>query len=300
MMPELTLTMPQTTLPPAVFATSETGRLRRVIIGYADNFDLAQAEIINETQKKYYFGENRPRLELLKEQMAGYVACLETHGVEVLRPLPLDHVPDQLMPRDIGVVIGDTFLLTRMAKASRQPEWLGIAPHLERLAPRILPVPEGIVVEGGDIVVDKGCLFVGIGQRTTAAGASWLAQQFPEYEVVPVFLRSVAEGENVLHLDCAFVPVGRGHALLYREGLHHLPPAMGDRYEFIPVTRAEQDLLGTNVLSISPTEVIARADLPRIGRALRDVGLTVYELPYTEAPKTGGSFRCCSLPLWRD
>ena len=301
MMLETTLSQPTTwTAAPTVHAESETGRLRRVIIGYPDNFDLEHAEIINETQKQYYFGENRPRLDLLKAQMDGYVACLESRGVEVWRPYPLPNVPDQLMPRDIGVVIGDTFLLTRMANASRQPEWQGIAPYLEELNPRLLPVPEDFVVEGGDIVMDKGCIFVGIGQRTTAEGARWLAQQFPNYEVVPVFLKSIAEGENVLHLDCAFVPVGEQHALIYPEGMHHIPPALRQRYELIPITRAEQDQLGTNVLSISPTEVIGRADLPRISAALRGAGLTVYDLPYTEAPKTGGSFRCCSLPLWRD
>ena len=296
-------TAPQTTrwtAVPTVHAQSETGRLRRVIIGYPDNFDLEHAEIINETQKQYYFGENRPRLDLLKAQMDAYVNCLEACGVEVWRPTPLPHVPDQLMPRDIGVVIGDTFLLTRMANASRQPEWQGIAPYLAQLRPRQITVPEGMVVEGGDIIVDKGCIFVGISQRTTAEGARWLVDQFPDYEVVPVFLKSIAEGENVLHLDCAFVPVGSHHALIYPEGMHHIPPALRQRYQLIPVTRTEQDLLGTNVLSISPTQVIARADLPRISQALRGAGLTVYDLPYTEAPKTGGSFRCCSLPLWRD
>ncbi|MCB0033162.1 MAG: hypothetical protein KDE51_04055 [Anaerolineales bacterium] len=278
---------------------SETGRLHTVIIGYPDNFDLEQAEIINETQKLYYFGANRPQKEKLIREMDGYVACLEANGVQVLRPRPVEGVHDQLMTRDIGVVIGNTFLLTHMASPSRQREWLGIMHHLQPFMQQVVRVPEHIIIEGGDIVVDKGHIFVGISQRTTWAGAEWLAAEFPQYNVVPVELKRVSEGENVLHLDCAFVPVGAKHALIYPDGFAHMPAEITAHYEFIPVSRAEQDQLGTNVLSISPTQVISRAHATRINAAMRTHGLEVFDLPFAEAPKTGGSFRCCSLPLWR-
>lgn len=285
---------------PAITATSETGRLHTVIIGYPDNFDLDNAAIINETQKLYYFGENKPQKEKLIQEMDAYVACLKAQNVEIIRPRPVADVPDQLMPRDIGVVIGPTFLLTSMADPSRQAEWRGIAHHLEALQAPICQAPADIVLEGGDIVVDKGHIFVGISQRTTAAGVAWLASQFPHYHVVPVPLKGVDEGENILHLDCAFVPVGQHHALIYPDGLQRIPQALRDLYNWIPVTRAEQDKLTTNVLSISPTQVISRASSTRINAILEEIGLTVYALPYEEAPKTGGSFRCCSLPLRRD
>lgn len=279
---------------------SETGRLRTVIIGYPDNFDLDHAEIINETQKLYYFGANRPQKENLIKEMDGYVACLEANGVQVLRPRPIDGVYDQLMTRDIGVVIDDTFLLTHMASPSRQREWLGILHHLQPFMQQVVRVPEHLVIEGGDIVVDKGHIFVGISQRTTQAGAEWLAAEFPQYTVVSVELKRVSEGENVLHLDCAFVPVGQQHALIYPNGFRHIPAEITEHYELIPVTRAEQDQLGTNVLSISPTKVISRAHSSRINNEMRAHGLEVFALPFAEAPKTGGSFRCCSLPLWRE
>lgn len=278
---------------------SETGRLRQVIIGYADNFDLAHAEIINETQKQYYFGQNAPQLEALKDQVAQLVACLEAQGVEVFRPRPLPNVPDQIMTRDIGVTIGNCFVVSRMAYHSRQNEWQGIT-HLLDQIPHVLFVPEPAVIEGGDIVVDKGRILVGLSQRTNAAGVQWLTQQFPEYEVVPVPLKQIEDGENVLHLDCAFVPVGENHALIYPAGFREIPAVLSQNYHFIEVTRAEQDGLGTNVLSISPTQVISRHRATRINQELEKIGLQVLPLVFDEAPKTGGSFRCASLPLWRE
>lgn len=281
--------------------TSETGQLRSVIIGYPDNFDLDHAEIINETQKKYYFGENKPSKARLMREMNQYVAQLEACGVRVFRPQPLEGVPDQLMTRDIGVVIGNTFVVTRMANISRQNEWRGLE-HILRQLPvgHVIHAPEGVVLEGGDVVVDKGHIFVGLSQRTNEAGVAWLAEQFPQYKVVALPLKQVAEGENVLHLDCAFVPVGRNLALIYEDGFRGENTAvLRDLYTFIPITRAEQDELGSNVLSISPTQVISRASARRINAAMRARGLTVYAIPFDEAPKTGGSFRCCSLPLHR-
>lgn len=281
--------------------TSETGRLRSVIIGYPDNFHQAPPAIINETQKQYYFGPDCPTRERVVAELGGFQKALARHGIEVLQPEPLDGVPDQLMTRDIGVVIGDTFVVTQMARASRKAEWLGLLPILDRLgSQRVIKVPDNVVLEGGDVIVDNGRIFVGLSQRTGPDGVAYLASQFPQFEVIPVPLKKLADGENVLHLDCSFVPVGQHSALIYADGLAEMPAAIAENYDLIVVTKTEQAILATNVLSISPTQVIARPQACRVNAEMRQRGLEVIELPFDDPPKTGGSFRCCSLPLWRD
>ncbi len=281
--------------------TSETGRLRSVIIGYPDNFHKIPPAIINETQKQYYFGPDRPTRERVMAELDDFKQTLASHGVAVLQPEPLDNVPDQLMTRDIGVVIGDTFVVTQMARESRRDEWLGLLPILDQMGTqRVIKVPDDIVVEGGDVIVDNGRILVGLSQRTGPEGAAYLASRFPHFEVIPVPLKQLADGENVLHLDCSFVPVGQRSALVYPDGLAQMPAAIADQYDFIEVTKAEQQILATNVLSISPTQVIARTRASRVNAEMRRRGLKVIELPFDDPPKTGGSFRCCSLPLWRD
>ncbi|MCA9943678.1 MAG: hypothetical protein KC449_09370 [Anaerolineales bacterium] len=281
--------------------TSETGRLRSVIIGYPDNFHQAPPAIINETQKEYYFGPNCPTRQQVMAELGGFKKALACQGVEVLQPEPLEGVPDQLMTRDIGVVIGDTFVVTQMARESRRDEWLGLLPILNRMrTQRVIKVPDDIVLEGGDVIVDNGRIFVGLSQRTGPDGAAYLASRFPQFEVVPVPLKQLSDGENVLHLDCSFVPVGQRSALIYADGLAEMPAAIAENYDLIEVTKAEQAILATNVLSISPTQVIARPQSSRVNAEMRQRGLEVIELPFDDPPKTGGSFRCCSLPLWRD
>ena len=284
-----------------VFVDSETAPLRSVVVGYPDNFLQVEAEIINETQRRWYDGPDAPTARTVTEQLGGLVRELESRGVEVLQPHPLPYVPDQMMTRDIGVVIGSTFVVTTMAARSRRHEWRGYAHLFERFPEHVHVVfgPEDLVIEGGDVVVDRGKLFVGIGQRTTLAGAAWLMQLAPDHEIVPINLTSLDVGEDVLHLDCSFLPVGDGLALIYPDGMREVPATIREHYELIEVTRDEQRALATNVLSLSPGCVISRADSGRINDELRARGLEVVELPFTEPPKTGGSFRCCTLPLHR-
>lgn len=284
-----------------VFVDSETAPLRSVIVGYPDNFLQVDPEIINETQRQYYFGPDAPTPEDVTRQLNGFIDVLVARGVDVQQPHPLPYLPDQMMTRDIGVVIGDTFVVTTMAAKSRRHEWRGYSHLFEKFPEhvKVLFGPEDLVIEGGDVIVDRGKVFVGIGQRTTLAGAAWLMQLVPEFEIVPINLNGLDAGEDVLHLDCSFLPVGDGYALIYPDGMRDIPASLRETYELIEVTREEQQMLGTNVLSLSPDCVVSREDSTRINGELRARGIEVIELPYSEPPKTGGSFRCCTLPLHR-
>ncbi len=74
---------------------------------------------------------------------------------------------------------------------------------------------------------------------------------------------------------------------------------VSETYDLIGVTREEQQRLGTNVLSLDPQTVVSQPTSQRINDEMRARGITVIEVPYSEPPKTGGSFRCCTLPLYR-
>lgn len=280
---------------------SETGVLREVILGYPDNFhaDPNIVECVNATQEAVYSSPNKPTAQKAKPEFDEFQNVMEARGVRVHRPRPCD-VPDQLTPRDIGFVIGDVFFRASMAKQSRKEEWHGIR-HLLDSCSNVVHVPDSIVIEGGDIVVDKGYVYVGISQRTSYAGFNWLRTELQStpFQVIPVPLKSLNDNEDCLHLDCAFVPVGGSHALIYPTGIQAVPNEIREHYRWIEVTKTEQGELGTNVLSLSPTSVVVRHTATRIATLLTTVGLEVIPLKFDEAPKTGGSFRCCTLPLIR-
>ena len=215
-------------------------------------------------------------------------------------------VYDQLTPRDIGMVIGKRFLICNMARASRRYEIAGIFPYIlpeSGTEPNILiPNRPEALMEGGDLILDKGMLFVGISQRTNEAGLAYLQHTFgKEFDVVPVHCKALEEEENVLHLDCTFNPVGEQHCLIYPDGFREVPEQIQEQYAWIEVSQEEQAALATNVLSIDPKTVISRSHpaCQRVNGAMREAGIRVLEVPFDGAPRTGGSFRCCSLPLER-
>lgn len=283
---------------------AETAPLRRVIIGRHEGYRAhpAYEEIVNEEQKK-----GLPTEAELEPEFRAFREALESEGVEVLLPEYVGKfVYDQLTPRDIGMVIGQRLLLCNMARASRRYEVTGIFPHIlseDGPEPNILlPDQADALMEGGDLMVDQGVLFVGISQRTNEPGLTYLQETFgSEFEVLPIHCKALSEGENILHLDCTFNPVGRRHCLIYPDGFRDIPAFIKDQYEWIPVDKKEQAVLATNVLSVNEETVISRKHpaCQRVNEAMRAAGLRVIEVPFDGAPSTGGSFRCCSLPIER-
>jgi N-dimethylarginine dimethylaminohydrolase len=157
-------------------------------------------------------------------------------------------------------------------------------------------------MEGGDILVDGERLFVGLSGRTNRAGVEWIKRTFGDaFEVIEVPLKSPGEGEDVLHLDCAFNILDGNHAVIYPQGFKSIPGAMLRGYELTDVNREEQQALVTNFLPLSPDKILT-CDHPqckRLSRLLMNRGKQVIEIPFDAAPATGGSLRCCTLPLVR-
>jgi N-dimethylarginine dimethylaminohydrolase len=283
---------------------TEYDPLRKVVIGRYREYarDAAYIERINEDQKK-----GLPGMDQLHGEFEGLRHILEHHEIEVLEP---DYVGpfvyDQLTPRDLGVVIGNRFLLCPMAFGSRRYEAAGIFRFLEHPPVKeplvLIPDSPDILIEGGDILVDGERIYVGLSSRTNRAGVEWMKRTFGDaFEVIEVPLKSSDEGEHVLHLDCAFNILDNNHALIYPAGLKHIPGAILRGYELTEVNREEQQALVTNFLPLSPDIILSR-DHPhckRVALSLRGQGKQVLEIPFDAAPATGGSLRCCTLPLFR-
>ncbi len=86
------------------------------------------------------------------------------------------------------------------------------------------------------------------------------------------------------------------------DGIKPIPDFFEKEYDLIRINKKEQQALATNVFSISNDLVIAR-DHPESKRAVSEMrkrGIEVIEIPFDGAPATGGSLRCCTLPLIRE
>lgn len=281
---------------------NETDTLKTVIIGRWEGFheDETYSNVLDE--KREY-----PSTDQLKSEFEAFQKALEENGVEVLIPEYVGKfLYDQITPRDVATVIGNKIVICNMANSSRKYEIAGIFPLIRDFTgdePALLIPPVDCLIEGGDIMVDKGRIIVGLSQRTNIKGYEWLLNNFTDQmKVIPVYLTDLKKDEHILHLDCAFNPVGENCALVYMDGIKPIPDFFEKDYDLIKVNKEEQQTLATNVFSISKDLVIAR-DHPQSKRVvgeMRKRGIEVIEIPFDGAPSTGGSFRCCTLPLIRE
>ena len=293
---------PHHEIPDGVHCHSETGHLHSVILGYPDNMMRKERSVegaINGTEAKNIQRGIVPTPDETTAEFVGFKEVLELHGVDVYMPTELD-VHEQIYTRDIGFSVGNIFFISNMAKVDRKDEIHGISHLVDHFETKI-QVPEGINIEGGDIIVDKGVVYMGIGQRTGENAIPFMQKALEGTGLVlePIYIKQPNEGEDSLHLDCTFMPVGEGHALIYPDAMRNIPDILKENYTFIVITREEQENLGTNVLSLSPQKVVSRHVATRINEEMRKAGLEVIELQFDQAPMNGGSFRCCTLPLKR-
>ncbi len=284
---------------------NEFDRLTHVVVGSGIGYhrDPARVEVVNDTQQRSFTSGAYPTEQTLLPEFTAFKTALAENGVHVYEPQQApESVQDQTCPRDIGFVIGDVLVVAEMKNQSRKHEFEGIRHLLECWQGRVIEAPDDAFLEGGDVIIDQGHIFVGCGQRSDGAGLAFMRKHFEDtYHIVPMPCRSLADGENILHLDCTFNPLGLGHVLIYKNGLLSVPPVVADRYIEIPVDRLEAEALATNVLSIAPDTVIARSspDCTRVNGILRSLGYQVIEVAFDLVPSTGGSFRCATLPVRR-
>ena len=275
---------------------SETGRLRKVVMCPPTFFQILKP--INTIQWLYYNdGLPKPEPPVMVQQHQRLVDVLREEGIEVELLPPVRGLPYQHATRDVGVVIGDTIVLSNLKEEMRQMETQIAEPTLRGYGLRVL-LPERGFIEGGDVIVDGNRLWVGLGSRTDTQGAEFLDRTFGrDYDVIPLRF-----APQYTHLDTVFGILGQGHALLYEAAFE--PSSLQRIREAYPsavlLTDEEQQNVGANVLCLAPNKVISIAENLSINARLRQLGYEVLTVPFSEVIKSGGSVRCDTLPVDRD
>lgn len=269
---------------------NEYDQLKQVIVTRPTYMRIDQ--VINETQK--YYKDKNIDIDKALAQHQNFAKVMIKLGVDVIEIEPRSFLNEQVFTRDIGVTIGNQVLIAEMATEQRQQE----TKYLKQLlAERGLPFKEINLgsIEGGDILVDRETIWVGISERTSNEAVRALQQLFPNYQVEPIHLT-----DGILHLDCTFNILNPNLALVYPSGMDKQDyQKIKTHYQCIIVDEAEQFTLGTNVLSVGGDKVISLPENRKTNRKLIEADLEVIELPFNEIIKSGGSFRCCTLPIYR-
>lgn len=224
-----------------------------------------------------------------------FTKALKYYGVEVNLLTADPHHPEQVFTRDIGFVVGNTLYITEMKKKRRQKEESFLKNCLKQNGVLYSDLSQD-KIEGGDVLIDKEMVYIGLSERTTKQSIRHMKHLLPNFKVM-----SIPFTDKFLHLDCVFNILSPNEAIIYPGELNEKEGEfLSSRYSLIKVNKEEQNRLGTNVLSIGNKKVFSIPQNKNINRQLRDRGYEVIELEFSEMIKAGGSFRCCTLPLERE
>ncbi|MDC3418180.1 dimethylarginine dimethylaminohydrolase family protein [Aquibacillus salsiterrae] len=269
---------------------NEYDPLQRVVVCSPKYMEIKK--IINETQKLYK--EENIDVDIAMDQHREFVQVLKDHQIDVIELTPEPKFHEQVFTRDIGYVIGPELIVSQMGQAVRIHEVDVLKRALDDRSISYLQF-EQKSMEGGDVIIDGDKVWVGISDRTTYQAVEALQELLPSHQVTAVPIE-----KRILHLDCAFNIVGRETALIYPEAFEQKEyQLLASHYHLIEIPKEEELTLGTNVLAIGNNKIISMPQNKQVNQQLREKGYTVIEVDFSEIIKSGGSFRCCSLPLLR-
>ncbi|MDQ3600364.1 MAG: arginine deiminase [Actinomycetota bacterium] len=250
----------------------------------------------------------------------------------------VDPLPNLLFTRDSSVWIGDRVTIPSLAMPARQRE-TSLTDLIYAHHPRFAGTgraygAHSAPVEGGDVLLlGPGVLAVGVGERTTPAGAESLARSVRADGLAHTVLAvPIAQNRASMHLDTVCTMVDTDAVLMYpaiRDTLRAYPltpgpfdgvrvagpvpfldaaaEAMGiAKLRVIdtgldPVTaEREQWDDGNNTLAIAPGVVVAYERNVETNARLADAGIEVLAISGSELGSGRGGPRCMSCPLHRD
>ena len=299
-----------------ILVSSETSKLRSVIIGIADSLgekpvlsDLYDPKSIENLKKGTY-----PTEKDMIQELQNFVSILEKYEIKVYRPeLIKDY--NQIFSRDIGFVI-DNFFFKSNILPKRANEFNGITSILSKFSYQFVSMPENCHIEGGDVLYHMNNIFIGFYDkydyknlftaRTNKSAVEFLIDFFPEKKIKAFHLnKSLTDPKkNILHLDCCLQIVGKNKAIIHPEAFTFkkdykwLVDFFGSKNIF-EINAKEMYDMTSNVLSINDHTVVSQPKFNRLNRWLRSHNIFVEEVDLTEVSKQEGLFRCTSLPLLR-
>ena len=250
----------------------------------------------------------------------------------------IDPLPNLLFTRDSSVWVRDCVAVTSLAMPARIRETTltqAIYRHHPRFAgTTIVYGPENEPVEGGDVLLlAPGVLAVGVGERTTPAGAERLARRVLDRGLATTVLAvPIAQERATMHLDTVCTMVDVDAVVMYpkiadtlqaitvtagaegepvvgaaRPFLAAAAEAMGiDRLRIIdtgldPVTaEREQWDDGNNTLAIAPRLCVAYERNVETNAQLERAGIEVIPISGSELGSGRGGPRCMSCPITRE
>ena len=231
-------------------------------------------------------GSQAPDFERVVAEHQSYVGALRGAGLFVDVLPALGAFPDSIFVEDPALVLGECAFLLRPGAPSRIGEVDAIRPALDRHFKRIVELPPGGFVDGGDVLVTGEGVFIGLSTRTDRTGAAALGGVLAE---VGVSATIVEPPPGLLHLKSACSLIDDGMIFASRR---LIDAGVFAGMKVLPAPEGEE--LGANLLRVNDV-VLVGSRFPRTAELLAGLGYGVVTVDVTEVGKLDAGLSCMSL-----
>lgn len=215
-----------------------------------------------------------------------YVEALRATGAKVIVEPPLEAYPDSVFVEDPALCVRGKAIILRPGAASRFGEREHARDTLSRVmgAGNVIDLPEGGMVDGGDILVTETEVLVGLSARTDQAGVDLLR---PIVERLGLTLRILKTPPHILHFKT-------GCALLDGETIFTVAD-LADCFEgYRTIICPPDEAPAANLIRFND-KVFCAEGFPETLKLLTDAGYDVVTMDVSEAAKVDGGLSCLSL-----
>ncbi len=250
-------------------------------------------KIINQTQA--HFAKENIDTSIAMKQHKALVETLQQENIDIILLPPKKEFPEQVFTRDLAFTLDGQIIVGQLEETIRQGEEEILKAWLDEEGIPYKSITAG-PIEGGDVLINENQVWVGNSYRTSKEAINQLRKFLPDMEIIMVPFNG-----DFLHLDCVFNILSSNEGLIYppafaKDELFHLK----ERFNLFEISDKEQFTLGTNVLSLGKKKVLSLPINRQLNNQLHKWGYQVIEIDITEIIKSGGSFRCVTMPLLRE
>ena len=229
-----------------------------------------------------------PKFEAVLQQWEAYCTALLECGLTLTRlEADLNH-PDSTFVEDTAVLTEHGAMLTRPGAESRLGEVTAIADVVRGFYPEAAQIAAPGTLDGGDICEAGSHFFLGISQRTNAAGARQLAAHLAK-EGFTSSLVDVSAMTSILHLKSGISYI-EDNTLVVMEEIADWPAFAG--YDLLRVSAEES--YAANCVRVNDRVLVA-AGYPEMTAELVRRGFDPLVLEMSEFRKMDGGLSCLSL-----
>ena len=233
-------------------------------------------------------GLGPPDLALALEQHEAYCRTLDRLGLSLVRLPPDPGFPDSTFVEDAAIVTGRGAILTRPGAPSRAGEVTALGAALGRWFPELDGIIAPGTVDGGDVCEAGPHFFIGISQRTNAAGAAQLAAWLAGRGYGSSMM-DIRELPGMLHLKTGLSWLGGRRLLAAGELARH--EALRE-WDVVEVPKGEE--YAANCIRVSDAVLVAQG-FPKTAALVRGLGHDVLVIEMSEYRKMDGGLSCLSV-----